>query len=163
MRVTLIGLLLALAVGTVIAGPPSALPEQLLGHYYFIQKKLASDTTDGIAASAAKLADISRRAAQTDTRSGAQLTALAQAAAKLQTTDLKTARNGFGAVSNRLIAYLQAAEAKRQPPYQFYCPMVKQNWLQPDKDIRNPYYGSSMLKCGELVQSDKAPAQSTHH
>jgi len=163
MRITLTGLFLALAVGTVFAAPQSALPEQLLGHYYLIQNRLASDTTDGIAASAAKLADISRRAAQTDTRAGAQLTALAQAAAKLQTTDLKTARNGFGAVSNGLIAYLRAAHGKRQPPYQFYCPMVKQSWLQPDKDIRNPYYGSSMLKCGELVQSDKAPAQSTHH
>jgi hypothetical protein len=30
--------------------------------------------------------------------------------------------------------------------------MVKKNWLQPDKSVRNPYYGSSMLTCGELVK-----------
>ena len=26
--------------------------------------------------------------------------------------------------------------------------MVKKHWLQTDKEIRNPYYGSSMLTCG---------------
>jgi len=161
MRVILTGLILKLTIGTILAGPQSALPDQLLEHYYFIQKRLASDSTEGIAASAAKLADLSRQAAQTNT--GAQLTALTQAAAKLQTTDLKTARKAFAAVSSSLIALLQAAHVRKQPPYQFYCPMANQNWLQPDKDIRNPYYGSSMLKCGELVLSNKAPAQYKHH
>jgi hypothetical protein len=44
--------------------------------------------------------------------------------------------------------------------------MVKKNWLQADKEIRNPYYGSSMLKCGELVQASQpkaAPIEHTHH
>ena len=32
-----------------------------------------------------------------------------------------------------------------------YCPMYKASWLQTGKKIRNPYYGASMLKCGEIV------------
>ncbi|MFP6646637.1 MAG: hypothetical protein VCF24_24210 [Candidatus Latescibacterota bacterium] len=29
-----------------------------------------------------------------------------------------------------------------------YCPMVSAPWLQTEMDLRNPYYGSSMLTCG---------------
>ncbi len=32
-----------------------------------------------------------------------------------------------------------------------YCPMAPGSWLQTGKEIRNPYYGASMLKCGEIV------------
>ncbi len=36
------------------------------------------------------------------------------------------------------------------------CPMAFDNkgadWLQMDEDIRNPYFGASMLKCGEVVE-----------
>jgi hypothetical protein len=28
--------------------------------------------------------------------------------------------------------------------------MAKASWLQRDKQISNPYYGSKMLRCGEL-------------
>ena len=28
--------------------------------------------------------------------------------------------------------------------------MVKRSWLQKDEKIRNPYYGSTMLECGEF-------------
>ncbi len=31
-----------------------------------------------------------------------------------------------------------------------YCRMVKKFWLQKGDQIANPYYGSSMLRCGEF-------------
>ena len=31
-----------------------------------------------------------------------------------------------------------------------YCPMADKPWLQKDKDIKNPYYGSAMLTCGSF-------------
>jgi hypothetical protein len=159
MKTVLAGFLLMTCVRLVAAGSPPILAEQLLGHYYIIQKSLASDSIEGVSASAAKMADISRRAAATEPHAKAQLTALANAAAKLRATDLKSARNGFGELSDGLLAYLQATQAKRNPPYQFYCSMVKKNWLQPAKETRNPYYGSSMLKCGELIQSGQSVGQ----
>lgn len=146
-----------------LAGSPATSTDQLLGQYFLIQKSLASDSSSGIAGATAKLATISRQFAGTQPQVKTQLIALADAAAKLQAKDLKSARSGFGELSDRLIEYLQAARAKRNPPYQFYCPMVKKNWLQPDKEIRNPYYGSSMLKCGELVQSVQSVEQHTEH
>lgn len=152
MKATMAGLFLLATMGLAVAGPQPGLSEQLLGKYYGIQKSLAADTTAGVSASAAQIADISRRAAATKPQAKTQLTALANAAAKLRATDLKSARNGFGDLSDSLIAYLQATQSGGNPPFQFYCPMVKKSWLQSDREIRNPYYGSSMLKCGELVQ-----------
>ena len=165
MKAILAGFLLVVAIGSVMAGPPSTLPEQLLGHYYSIQKSLASDSINGVSASAAQMAGISRKAVATEPHTKAQLLALADAATKFQAADLKSARGGFGELSDRLIAFLQATGAKRNPPYQFFCPMVKKNWLQPDKETRNPYYGSAMLKCGELIQPKPVEQQMkhTHH
>jgi hypothetical protein len=165
MKAILTGFLLMAAIGSVMAGPPSTLPEQLLEQYYSIQKSLASDSTSGVAAAAAQLAKIGRQAAGAEPQAKAKLLALADAATKFQAADLKSARGGFGELSDRLIAFLQATGAKRNPPYQFFCPMVKKNWLQPGKETRNPYYGSAMLTCGELIQPKPVEQQMehTHH
>lgn len=46
------------------------------------------------------------------------------------------------------------------PIYQFHCPMAKDNkgadWLQKDSGLANPYFGKSMLTCGELVRKLKS-------
>ncbi len=40
--------------------------------------------------------------------------------------------------------------------YQEFCPMYNNNkggaWLSTSKDIKNPYFGSKMLKCGSVQQ-----------
>ena len=164
MKATLISFLVIILVGLTAAVSLAAPVDQLLEQYYLIQKNLASDSVGGTSAAATEIAKISRQSAGTTPQAKAQLNALAEVAAKFQAGDLKAARNGFGDLSDRMIACLQAVGAKRNPPYQYYCPMVKKNWLQPDKGVHNPYYGSSMPTCGELVQvgqSANPPAQ--HH
>lgn len=46
--------------------------------------------------------------------------------------------------------------AGARPIYRFHCPMARENkgadWLQMDSLLANPYYGKSMLKCGDLVR-----------
>jgi hypothetical protein len=163
MRATLAALFLMTTVTLGIAGPQSSISDQLLGHYYGIHKSLASDSTSGVSASVLQIADLSRRAAETELQAKAQLTAIANAASKLRATDLTSARNGFGDLSDSLISYLRTVKDKGNPPYQFYCSMVKKNWLQPDKNTRNPYYGSSMLTCGELVQPVQPAKPSAGH
>lgn len=130
------------------ATAPSPTPG-ILEQYFVIQRSLAADTTTGIQAAALKLARLSRQAATQDPKVGAQLSGVSQAATRLQTSDLKTARNEFGELSKRVTAWLQAAGGDR--PYQFYCSMANKAWLQQDKQTRNPYYGKSMLTCGELI------------
>ena len=37
----------------------------------------------------------------------------------------------------------------------YYCPMVPGgggDWMQPEEEPANPYWGSEMLRCGELVE-----------
>jgi Cu(I)/Ag(I) efflux system membrane fusion protein len=61
----------------------------------------------------------------------------------------------FSAVMADLIA--KFGIAGDQPIYQFHCPMARENqgslWLQKDKEVANPYFGKSMLKCGNLVRT----------
>ncbi len=159
MKATLACLILVLVSGSVLAGTQPGLLDRLLGQYYLIQQKLASDSTTGIPAAAQRMADISRQAAAAYPKAETQLAAIEAAAVKLQAADLKFARNVFGELSGNLISFLQNSQVQPNPPYQFYCPMVKKNWLQSDKEIRNPYYGRSMLTCGELVQALKSAGQ----
>lgn len=46
-----------------------------------------------------------------------------------------------------------------QTLYQTYCPMYNNNkganWLSETKEIKNPYYGSKMLTCGEIKEELK--------
>ncbi|MBL4625063.1 MAG: efflux RND transporter periplasmic adaptor subunit, partial [Flavobacteriales bacterium] len=46
-----------------------------------------------------------------------------------------------------------------QTLYLEYCPMANDNnggyWLSAEKQIKNPYFGASMLKCGEVKQEIK--------
>ncbi len=155
----LIAIVAVSIMGLALAGTSASGTEQLLGQYYSIQKSLALDSVNGVAVSASEIAKISRQAAGTETQAKAQLLALSDTAAKFNAADLKSARNGFGDLSDKLIAYLKASGSKTNPPYQFYCSMVKKNWLQSDKTTRNPYYGKSMLTCGELVQAEKSDDQ----
>ena len=157
--IVVITILAVSMMGLALAGTTAAGTDQLLGQYYSIQKSLASDSVNGVAVSASEIAKISRQASGTETQAKAQLLALSDTAAKFNAADLKSARNGFGDLSDKLIAYLKASGSKTNPPYQFYCSMVKKNWLQPDKTTRNPYYGKSMLTCGELVQAEKTNDQ----
>jgi Cu(I)/Ag(I) efflux system membrane fusion protein len=45
------------------------------------------------------------------------------------------------------------------PIFELYCSMAFNNrgaiWLQQDEDIRNPYFGAQMLKCGEVKRQLK--------
>jgi len=166
MKTALVFFLVASTFGYLPAAPPATSAEQVLDPYFIILKSLASDTISGVAAAKQQLAKISHQAAGVEPQARTQLIAIADAATKLQTSNLKSARDSFGELSDRLIAYLQAPGSKRNPPYQFFCSMAKKSWLQPGKEVRNPYYGSSMLTCGELVQSEQSidqPAEHHHH
>jgi hypothetical protein len=139
--------------------------DELVEQYFVMHKNLASDSIHGVAAAAAQIAEISRQAAENEPRNRAQLLALADTAAKIRAVDVAAARSGFGDLSDSLIDYLNAVGAKTDPPYRFYCSMIEEHWLQPDKRIRNPYYGASMLECGELVHTEPIRAQPAgfHH
>jgi hypothetical protein len=69
--------------------------------------------------------------------------------------DLESQREYFAGLSTNMIALAKATKLSTEPTYQIYCPMKKSNWLSSEKTVKNPYYGSSMLTCGEVVETIK--------
>ncbi len=67
------------------------------------------------------------------------------------TPDLANAREIFYEISKSMVRLneLRAGERLRV----VYCPMAKKSWLQREEKIVNPYHGSSMGGCGEIVSS----------
>jgi hypothetical protein len=79
-----------------------------------------------------------------------------QAGRASDSQDLAGFRDAFGRLSPAVIELV-----KRIPPtaaaaeslYAVHCPMVKKDWLQTGKEIRNPY-DPNMLSCGVLKGGD---------
>lgn len=71
----------------------------------------------------------------------------------IEAKDIADARELFILISEQMIMI-----AKAFPPYKElyiqYCPMADRNngarWLSDSKIVKNPYFGESMLKCGEV-------------
>ncbi|HEU4365596.1 MAG TPA: hypothetical protein VFT13_09055 [Candidatus Krumholzibacteria bacterium] len=73
--------------------------------------------------------------------------------------DIAKLRERFKPLSAAVVLYvagnhesLEAALEKDEAPIprKAYCPMVETAWLQHGDKISNPFYGSSMLRCGEF-------------
>jgi len=62
-------------------------------------------------------------------------------------------RAAFNDVSTNLWQVVKSAENVTGSVYYQYCPMKKAYWLSGEKEIKNPYYGSAMLSCGNVVET----------
>ena len=87
------------------------------------------------------------------------LTASAQAgfAAK----DIEEARVSFEKNSMSVLALIaRFGQVAAKVRYELFCPMAFDNrggyWLQSTDEVKNPYYGSMMLGCGEVKRTFKA-------
>ncbi|MHC0447433.1 DUF3347 domain-containing protein [Flavobacterium sp. 3-218] len=70
------------------------------------------------------------------------------------TTDLKKQRETFKSLSKNTYDLIKVSNPD-QPIYKQYCPMADADWLSKEKAVKNPYYGSSMLTCGNVVETIK--------
>ncbi|MFD2516925.1 efflux RND transporter periplasmic adaptor subunit [Salinimicrobium flavum] len=77
----------------------------------------------------------------------------------LKAKGIEEHRNNFIYLSEALIKTVSAFGIKGNPVYVDYCPMANSDkgayWLSETSEIRNPYYGDAMLKCGEIVEQIK--------
>lgn len=73
--------------------------------------------------------------------------------------DIAKQREQFVRLSNHMIAIGVNLKSPSHPIYVQHCPMANTDrgasWLSLDKEIKNPYYGESMLRCGSVVDSIK--------
>lgn len=127
------------AVSNVVASEPV---KAIVNSYLEAHAALANDKVEGVKAPAAAMAAEAEKMGP----SGASIAKAARALERAK--DLKTAREAFSPLSDAVIA---AAKAANLPDVKIaYCPMAKGSWLQKDSTIKNPYYGSQMLTCGEF-------------
>lgn len=72
-------------------------------------------------------------------------------AAHISKSDIKHQREHFKTLTKE-ITDLVAITGTANVLYEQYCPMYDGGsaWLSTKKEVRNPYYGSSMLKCGKV-------------
>ncbi len=130
-----------LALGSVDA---AELPKALVDPYLQVQAALAGDKVDGVAGQA--------KAIQTAASAlGSDGEKIAAGAKKLEAAkDIAAARTAFGELSDAIVAYAEKTKTDLGDLRIAYCPMVNKPWLQKDKEIKNPYYGASMLTCGSF-------------
>ncbi|MDF9799177.1 Cu(I)/Ag(I) efflux system membrane fusion protein [Catalinimonas alkaloidigena] len=68
-------------------------------------------------------------------------------------------RTTFQQVSEGMIAMTKTFNPLDQTLYVQFCPMADDNkganWLSTEEEIRNPYFGESMLTCGEVQENIK--------
>jgi len=69
---------------------------------------------------------------------------------------LEAGRAEFSNLSEGLWKVISAFGSAGAPVYRDYCPMALNNkgayWLSSTEEIRNPYFGESMLDCGSVRQ-----------
>ncbi len=120
-------------------------PASLVSPYLKIQTALATDSFTSVQQNASGM--LKELASW-----GSRGLALGDTVRRLKRAEsIDEARIALAAVTDALLRYSKT-EALDLPDgiRVAYCPMKQQPWLQEGEDIRNPYYGSAMLDCGEF-------------
>ena len=131
---------------TIVVGAPvaAAVADGIAAPYLHIQLALVNDSTEGISDAATAIAV--EAAKMGDTAKAIATAARAVAGA----SNLKVTRAAFGPLSDALITY--GEEVGFGDLKVAYCPMARKSWVQKAGDIRNPFYGSEMLTCGNFTK-----------
>ncbi|GAB3532487.1 hypothetical protein GCM10027443_16430 [Pontibacter brevis] len=73
-----------------------------------------------------------------------------------EANDLEAQRENFELLSESVFSMAKAFDAADQTLYYQHCPMAMNNqgayWLSSNEEIRNPYFGEQMLKCGSTEE-----------
>src|SRR6478609_351085 len=83
--------------------------------------------------------------------------AMTEAAKISKATGLDEIRKTFASLSNEMKTVVKAGQVSKGELYLEYCPMANNNagayWLSNEKEIKNPYFGDAMLKCGSVKET----------
>ncbi len=73
--------------------------------------------------------------------------------------EIEQLRKSFQAISATMIEMTTEFKPLKETIYVQHCPMADNDkgadWLSTEKEIKNPYFGSSMLTCGEVTKEIK--------
>lgn len=133
---------------------PSQAPlTTLLTQYYGIKDALVAGNAANASASANQFLKTAN-AIDYKVISEGNLTALVKDATVIsESNNIQKQRETFANLSANMGALAKSVKLSANPVYLAYCPMKKASWLSNDKAIKNPYYGSAMLSCGEVKET----------
>ena len=89
---------------------------------------------------------------------GEEMTSLKSLLTEMTATeDVEGIRKDFETLSTSMYAVVKEnADKKEATVYKQYCPMAFNNegayWLSSENEVRNPYFGDKMLKCGKVEE-----------
>lgn len=124
--------------------------DNLLNNYISVKNALVNSDSKAAGTAIGKLNEAIK-----SEKDFAQKADLQKATEKLNKAgnNLEKQRAAFNDVSTIMWKLVKPSDKVSQPVYYQYCPMKKSYWLSKEKDIKNPYYGSSMLTCGKVAET----------
>ncbi len=138
---------------------------QLIPAYLSMGQALSADDGDSAARAVAGLnqavsaIDPQSLEGKASERWKAELNSLSTITARLsQANDLASLRAAFALLSDELLTLQRTfGFPNGDQLFELHCPMAFEgrgaSWIQSDDEVRNPYYGASMLKCADRVES----------
>lgn len=76
-----------------------------------------------------------------------------------KSNDIDNVRQYFVTLSEQMVMIAKTFEPIEKTLYVQHCPMANQDngadWLSTEQEIKNPYFGEAMLKCGEVKTTIK--------
>ncbi len=130
------------------------LKDDKLNAVYLPYQRLTSALTEGDAA-AVKVEALALQAGAKAVQGGETLAKTA--AELLNSEDLEAQRVAYSPLSDEFIALLKKTGLDSGELYVAHCPMALNdkgaNWVSHTKEIRNPYFGDSMLTCGSVKET----------
>ncbi|RMF45194.1 MAG: HlyD family efflux transporter periplasmic adaptor subunit, partial [Planctomycetota bacterium] len=144
----------------VLSGAAGQMLDSAAQAYFEIQAALAADAEAPRVAVNQLIQALSQVAASGAIRDAELLQDLQTSldAAEHLPLSLDTARLALRRISHGMLRVLNRYRGPQTAVslFHFYCPMVPGgggDWMQADPELKNPYWGSQMLTCGELVRN----------
>lgn len=135
----------------------------IVDHYLHIKNALANDNGDDAADGGKAMVDAVKKMDKS-LLTAAQKKAYDEITSELQdhgdhvaknAKDIKHQRSHFILMSEDMYSLVKTFGAGR-PLYHDHCPMANDNkgamWISEIKEIKNPYFGASMLTCGSVEE-----------
>jgi len=138
--------------------------DQAQGHVMFTDEKVGAAYSHYLHLKDALVASKSVEAKKAASELQKSLTTLSNAKKATESasriaaaTDLNIQRREFSVLSNEMTVLIKASKLSMGSIYLEYCPMANSNegafWLSNEKQIKNPYFGDAMLRCGSVKET----------
>ncbi|MDA3873277.1 MAG: DUF3347 domain-containing protein [Kiritimatiellae bacterium] len=133
-----------------------AFVDTLVTPYLAMQTALAADDLQAAQTGATAFLEAIKHAPKAEDAQAEAADLSAPVTKIAQAEDLKTAREAFHVLTPDLMSMVKHVGVSNEKAlYVAHCPMAFSgegaDWMQSDKTIANPYYGSKMLRCGSVT------------